>query len=107
MFSVVALLGIFGVAMLFAYVKFPPAFANKKIVNVFNAMTLGVTAILCLLWFLKVHNDVGVTNGDKVWLPLACIETLGVEIVLLGIFFLLRNFFIFKPPRAGGRGFFR
>ncbi len=103
--SIVIVLAIIGFLVLFAYLKFPPLYVDQKLVRVFNNMVMAVCAVLCLAWFLHIRTDWMGTVNDKWWLPVALIGALAIEIVFLGVFFLLRNFWIFKPPRRPGSGF--
>lgn len=103
--AIIVVLAIIGAVVLFAYLKFPPPYATKKLVDTFNFMTLGVCAFLCLAFFLNLRSDWIGTINDKWWLPMGILGVLGIEIVFLGICFLLRNFWIFKPPRRPGSGF--
>jgi len=105
--AVVLLFGVIGFVVLFAYLKFPPQYANKKLVNTFDLMVMAVCAVFCLTWVLYLRG--GLINGPeaKWWEPLAILGALGIEIVFLSVCFLLRNFWIFKPPRRPGQdGFF-
>jgi hypothetical protein len=104
--AIVVVLAIIGALVLFAYLKFPPAYADKKLVKVFDRMVMGVCGMLCLVWFINIRTTWMGTINDNWWQPIAIAGALGIEAVVLGICFLLRNFWIFKPPsRPGGRGF--
>ena len=104
--SVVVVLSIIGLIVLFAYLKFPPRYyANKKLVRVYDLMVMGVCALLILTWVLNLRAEWMDTVNEKWWEPMAIIGALGIEIILLGLFFILRNFWIFKPPRRPGGGF--
>ncbi len=103
--TIVVVLAIIGVLVLFSYLKFPPAYADKKLVKVYDMMVLGVCAVLCLMWFLNIRaNWMGGIN-DKWWEPVAIAGALAIETVFLGVCFLMRNFWVFKPPRRPGGGF--
>lgn len=104
--SVVLLLGIIGLGVLFAYLKFPPQYANKKFVGTFDMMVLGVCVVLCGTWVLYVRGGLSNTPEAKMWEPLAVLGALGIEIIFLGLCFVLRNFWIFRPPRRPGDNFF-
>jgi hypothetical protein len=104
--AVVVLLGIIGFMVLWAYLKFPPPYAKKKLVSVFDMMVLGVCAFICLMWILNVRGEYADTDTEW-WQALAVLGALGIEIVFLGLCFLLRNFWVFRPPRRPGKdGFF-
>lgn len=103
--AIIIAFGIVGFFVLFAYLKFPPSFADKKTVAVFDKMVLGVCAFLCLMGYLNIDTAVGVSPDLRK--PAAIALALGIEIIFLPICFILRNFFVFKPPRRpGGGGFF-
>jgi len=103
--AIILVLAIVGFLVLFAYLKFPPAYADAKLVGVFDMMAIGVCAILCLAWALNIHTDWADTANDKWWTPVAIGGALLIEVVFLAFCFLLRNFWIFKPPRRPGSGF--
>jgi hypothetical protein len=105
--AVVLLLGVIGFFVLFAYLKYPPPYANKKTVRTFDMMVMTVCAVVCLSWFFHVRAGLIHTSAEKLWEPLAILGTLGIEILFLAVCFVLRNFWIFKPPRRPGQdGFF-
>ena len=103
MASIVLGLMVIGFLVLFAYLKLPPRYAEQKLVSTYNKMILIVCFVLCLLLFLNIRADWMGSIHDKWWKPVAIIGTLAFEIVFLGICFLLRNFWVFKPPRRPGR----
>jgi len=100
--AVIVVLAIIGLLVLFVYLKFPPAYANQKLVSVYNKMVLAVCAILSLVWFLSIRANWMGTDDEKWWLPVAILGALAIEIGFLGICLLLRNFWVFKPPRRPG-----
>lgn len=102
--AVILLLLIIGGAVLFAYLKFPPPYANKKLVGTFDLMVLGVCAVLCLACFFSIREHMMGTTDDSLWQSFAVAGMLLIESVFLGLCFLLRNFFVFRPPRHPGRG---
>ena len=69
--SVVVLLAIIGMLVLFAYLKFPPLYAKKKLVNVYDMMVLGVCAFICLMWILNIRSELIDTSDESEWQPLA------------------------------------
>ena len=103
MASIVLGLAVIGLLVLFAYLKLPPRYADKKLVNTYNMMVLVVCFGICLLLFLNIRADWMGSIHDKWWKPVAIIGTISFEIIFLGICFLLRNFWVFKPPRRPGR----
>lgn len=101
--AIVVFLAIIGFLVFFAYLKFPPLYAKPKLVSIYNQMVMAVCAFLCLMWFFSARAD---WMGSKLWMPIAVGGAIAIEIVFLGICFLLRNFWIFKPPRRPGSGMF-
>jgi len=99
---IITVLAILGFAMLFAYIQFPPPYADKKLINTFNVMTIGVCAFICLMWALNVRSIWAVGVSEKWWKAIAIAGALGIETLFLGICFVLRNFWVFKPPRRPG-----
>jgi len=105
--ALVIVLAIIGSLVLFAYLKFPPPYADRKLVGVYDRMVIGVCAFLCLVWFFNARVNWMDPLNDKLWLPIALAGALAIEIGFLGVCFLLRNFWVFKPPRRPGSGGFR
>lgn len=104
--AVIVVLAIIGFLVLFTYLKSPPPYADRKLVSVYNRMVMAVCALLCLAWFFNARADWMYAMNEKLWLPIAIAGALAIEIVFLGVCFLLRNFWIFKPPRRPGGGGF-
>ena len=102
---IIVTLAVIGLLVLFCYLKFPPAYANEKLVGTFDMMVLGVCALLCLAWVFNIHASWAEGANEKFWKPVALAGALAIEIVFLGLCFLLRNFWVFKPPRRPGSGF--
>lgn len=104
--TIIVALALIAAMVLYAYLKFPPLYADVKLVNVYNMMTLGVCLMLCVAWFFDIESSWKDSINDAYWLPVAIAGALVIEIGFLGICFLLRNFWIFKPPRRPGSGGF-
>lgn len=104
--AVIIVLAIIGLAVLFCYLKFPPPFAKPHLLGAFNKMVIAVCAFLCLIWFLYARGTWAGTAADQWWLPIGLAGALAIEICFLGLCFLLRNFWLFKPPRRPGSGMF-
>lgn len=95
-----------GLLVLFIYLKFPPPYADRKLVKTFNLMVLGVCAFFCLVWTLHIYSSM-VHSNPEMWRPVALGGSLFIEIIFLTLCFVARNFWVFKPPRTGsGRSFF-
>ncbi len=100
--AVVVMLGIIGLGVLMAYLKFPPAYAKPTLVSTFNKMVMAVCALFCLLAVLNVRGAFVGGENEKLWIPVAIAAALGVEIVVLAVCFVIRNFYVFRPPRRPG-----
>lgn len=105
--ALIVFFAILGLLALVGYLKFPPAYAQKRALHVYDATVVGVCAFLCLVWILHVRGILAGTDSDIWWTSLAAVGAVGIEIVFLGACFLMRNFWIFKPPSRPGSGFFR
>lgn len=104
---IVVFLAIVGFMIMYVYLKFPPPYAKKRLVEIFNIMVLAVCALLCLVVALNIDSQYANTDEENLGLPLAIAGALGVEIVFLALCFIIRNFWIFRPPRRPGKdGFF-
>ena len=104
--AVVLFLSVIGFLVLLVYLKFPPPYAKKNLVRAYDTMVLVVCAFICLMWFLNIRSALIDTDNEKWWQPLAIAGDLGIEIVFLGLCFLLRNFWVFRPRRRPGSGGF-
>jgi hypothetical protein len=100
--AVIVVLAIIGFLVLFSYLKFPPPYANPKLVSVYNKMVMAVCVLLCGGVFLSIRAAWIGTDEEQWWLPVAVAGALATEISFLGLCFLMRNFWIFKPPRRPG-----
>lgn len=104
--AVVALLAILGLIVGWAFFAFQPQYANKQQLSVFNWTVIGACTMLCLAWLFNVGQALDTEVYDKYRAVFAIGGALGIEIVFLTACFLMRNFWIFKPPRRPGSGFF-
>ena len=66
-------------------------------------VVIGALAIAKLYEHVINPNNVPIWDAIK---RIAVSGALGIEIVFLAICFVLRNFFVFRPPRRPGSGFF-
>ncbi len=99
---IIAVLAIFAALVLYAFFNFQPSYGDRKAVGVFNKTVLAVCAMLCLAWFFGVRLEWKDTPEDEWWLSIAIAGALAIEIVLLGLCLVLRNFWIFRLPRRPG-----
>lgn len=101
---IIIVLAILAILTLVAYLKFPPPHSNPKLVGTFDMMVMGVCALLCLVWVLHIKSDWAGTPDEKWWVFAAIAGAVGIEMGFLLLCFLLRNFYVFKPPRRPGGG---
>ena len=94
--AIILLLMISFVAFL-AYLKLPPKYGDKKLISIFNKMVLGVVAVICL--FVYLNGRINFPFSPMMKEVMAVLAAVGVEIISLVIFFLLRNFWLFKRPK--------
>jgi hypothetical protein len=97
----IGVLSFLGAAIAWAFFSFQPQWANKRALSVFNWSVLGACAMICLAWYLNMHVMLKPEYVRKWRVAAILIGVLGIESVWLLLMFLLRNFWIFKPPRAG------
>jgi len=102
MAALIFIMIVIGFLILFAYLKILPAYASKKLVSTFNKMTIAVVFLLSILFYFNAELNLPLSEDLRKLVAVA--GAIGVEIGLLIICFILRNFWIFKPPRRpGGR----
>jgi hypothetical protein len=100
----IGLLCFIGAGIAWMFFSFQPEYANKRALSVFNWTVLGVCAMMCLAWAFNMKLVLKGEDFVKFKLAFMFIGMLGIECVWLTLMFLIRNFWIFKPPRPGGRG---
>lgn len=89
-----------GIAVAIAFLQMPPKYADKQTLSAFNNVVLGVVLLVCLV--LYIHGRQNFPFSDELRNAMALIISVGVEIVLLLVLFLLRNFWIFRVRRGPG-----
>jgi hypothetical protein len=104
MAPLIALLILIGLAVLWAFFAFIPQWVNARAVTVFNWSALFACAMICASWVFYMNVLLSPETLEKYRVALATVGALLIEIVFLGIMFLLRNFWIFKAPKRGGWG---
>lgn len=102
----VALLAIFGVAVLWIFFNFQPQYANKRQLSVFNWTVVAMCVMFCIGFVLYLYSGLGERNRESFFLPFSIGGALAIEICFLTVGFLLRNFWIFKPPSRPRGGLF-
>lgn len=89
---------IMAVLAAFAYVSFTPMYANKKALKAFNQATLVVVVVLTGLLYLNGKTLLPVSS-DSLREMVSLIFAFLIELFLLVLLFVVRNYWIFKPPR--------
>ena len=102
MSQLIGVLVFIGAAVAWAFFAFQPEYANKKALSVFNWSVLGAGAMICVAWVFNMKVILSDEVLRKWKTPFEIIGALGIEAVWLAVMFLLRNFWIFKPPRRPG-----
>lgn len=102
----IALMFFIGAAVAWAFFAFQPEYANKRALSVFNWSVIAAGGMICLAWYFNMQSLLGAEAYSKYRIAFALIGSLGIESVWLLVMFVLRNFWIFKPPRPGRGGWF-
>ncbi|MCP4354408.1 MAG: hypothetical protein GY793_02005 [Proteobacteria bacterium] len=89
-----------GIMAVFFFVEFSPKYANKHQVSVFNKTVLAVVTVFCIIAFFQGQQNLPFSTLMNTMV--AAFISLATEVVLLFFFLLLRNFWIFKPPKRPG-----
>ena len=88
---------------IYAYFRWPPEyFKDKKAISVYNWSVMALTGMVSIAWIFKTKAIYAGTINDPWWKPIAFGGSLGIISFILIIAFLVRNFWIFKPPNRRG-----
>ncbi|MEZ0223884.1 MAG: hypothetical protein ACAH83_04970 [Alphaproteobacteria bacterium] len=98
----IGLLCFIGAGIAWMYFAFQPEYANKRALSVFNWSVMGAGAMICLAWVLNMKMVLKGDDYAKFKTAFEVIGVLGIECGWLVLMFLIRNFWIFKPPRRPG-----
>lgn len=95
-----------GACVLWAFLSFPPYYPNKKPIRVYNMTCITLCAFFIAIYVANIRG-IFVTPATEQYagIFIAC-GSFVIELVLLTVFFLLRNFWIFKPKRLGSQRLF-
>ncbi|MDE1151985.1 MAG: hypothetical protein PW788_05540 [Micavibrio sp.] len=93
-----------GAVVAWAYFSWQPPYANKKQLSVFNWSVICAMLMICLSFTANMNVLFSDEVVEKYKWPFAIAGSLGIEICFLAVMFLARNFWIFKPPKQGGKG---
>lgn len=87
--------------MLWAFLRFQPAAGTASQRKIFDTIILGAGAILAFLWYMNMSVYLQELGLPK-YIPLLGIGgAAGAVFVYLALFFLLRNFYVFKGRNYG------
>ena len=100
MIYAIVLFLLLGFAAVLVYLNFPPKYADKKLIKTFDKMVLIVTAIVCLSFYFS--GKVNLPFSADIKESVAVIATVIIGMIFLFVCFLIRNFWMFKPPRRPG-----
>lgn len=95
---IIALLALFGIGVLWCFFIFVPRYANKKLISVYNWTVLGILIMICLPFVFYIDSFLPPSRKEYLR-DFAIIGCLAIEIVWLGIAFLLRNFWVFRGAK--------
>jgi hypothetical protein len=98
----IGILFIIGVGILWVFFNFPPAHAEPRQVRAFNWSIVALCVMLCTVTGLVIATGLSPRNYEKYGPLLVTVAVLGLEIIIFAVFFVLRNFWIFKPKYPGG-----
>lgn len=104
--AIAAVFLIFGALALWVFFSFTPRHADPKQVSVFNWAVLGACALICIGWLMNIGTLLTNVNAEKYLAVFAIMGAVAIEVIFLAVCLVLRNFWIFKPPRRPGSGFF-
>lgn len=100
------LLGIVGLAVLWCFFSFQPRYVNERLLKAFNWTVVGMCVMFCLGLCAYIYSDMSPESRGEYFFLFALGGCLGVEIVFFSVGLLLRNFWIFAPPRRRGHSLF-
>jgi len=82
---------------LLAYISFSPQYAEPKALAAFNKATIIVIVALTILFYLNGKTLLPLSSDLKE--IMSVIFAFLFELVLVTILFVVRNFWLFKPPK--------
>lgn len=96
------LMAFIAAVVVYIFFAFPPAFVNKKTLNVFNSMVMAVAALFCIVYIANIAVFFDTTALAQYKTLLMIVGVCGILTVYLTVFFVLRNFWMFKSRRLPG-----
>jgi hypothetical protein len=99
---VVAFFGIIGISIFVMFLAFQPRWVDKGKLAAYNWSVLFMVAMICTAWALNAEQ---IFTGalEKYLMLFKWVGIFSIESVFLGVFLLLRNFWVFKGPKLGAR----
>lgn len=94
---------IFAGVAVYCFFKFVPYHDKPEQVNAFNWMVIAVNAMLATSWYFAITFDLMGKSAQKYTPLLAIGGACVITVVFLLIFFLVRNFWVFKPKNPTWR----
>lgn len=104
--TLIFLLFIIGVGVLWAFFSFQPKYVNQQQLKAFNWTVVGMCAMFCVGVVAYIYSDLSPDGRTNFFLPLALCAAIATEIVFFTLGLILRNFWIFTPPRRRGHSLF-
>ncbi|MDP2205085.1 MAG: hypothetical protein Q8K65_02140 [Alphaproteobacteria bacterium] len=95
------LLAIIGLGVLWAFFSFQPQYVNQQQLKAFNWTIVSMCAIFCIGLVGYIWSDLSPEGRRDFFWPVALGGCIAAEIAFFTIGLLLRNFWIFAPPRRG------
>lgn len=93
--TIVVMMMLAGLAI-YGFLKFVPYHDRPEQVKAYNMMVLGVDALLSTSWYFAITFDLMNKSAQKYTPLLAVGGACLITIVFLFVFFLIRNFWMFK-----------
>ena len=84
---------------------FPPKYAKPEQLSVFNWSVIGVVVMLSVVWLMNADILFKGAAFDNYRSFSTVIVLCGIHVAVLVVFFIARNFWIFKPAKTWGRRF--
>lgn len=104
--AIIFMLGILALAVWWIFFSFQPKFVNEKQLKAFNWTIVAIWLMFSVAMVIYIYTDLSPMSREKYFWGIAIGGTLAAQIVFFTIGLLLRNFWIFQPPRRPGRGIF-
>lgn len=95
---IIVMLAIVGIGVALCFFLYPPKFANKQQISVFNWTIMFMLFMICLPFCFYIDSLLPPSRKEYLR-DFAIMGCLAIEIVWLSLAFLLRNFWVFKGKR--------